>query len=90
MNKTHRPVSAVIKGSGFNSSGGGFTRIHIDGVAHHPDDVAHAVNSLPALVKALEAAEPVIDMSLSYYGSDAAVSALRSVRAALASHKTGG
>ncbi len=39
----HRPVTAVIAGSGFTSRGGGFTRITIHGQNYHPDDVAMAV-----------------------------------------------
>lgn len=45
----HRPVTAVIKGTGFNSNGGGFSRIEINGSRHHPDDVASAVASAPTL-----------------------------------------
>lgn len=51
----HRPVTAVVKGSGFSSAGGGFTRIEINGKRHHPDDVATAVSCHRFLLAALEA-----------------------------------
>jgi len=49
----HRPVFAEIKGSGFASSTGGFTRLTINGVSHHPDDVAKAVDLFPRMLEAL-------------------------------------
>lgn len=53
---TPRPVTAIIKGDGLNSAGGGFTRIVINGERHHPDDVAAAVEHHAELLAALERA----------------------------------
>lgn len=63
----HTPTEAVIKGSGFNSRGGGFTRIHVDGVKFTANEVARRVNTYPALEaerdalrEALEAMEGLV------------------------------
>lgn len=44
----------VIKGSGFNSNGGGFSEIIIDGVGHEPNRVRLAVTAHDGLIRALQ------------------------------------
>lgn len=57
-----------------------------DHILRDPLDLAalRAADVLDECEKALTNADAVIDVSLSYYGSDAAVAAMREVRATLA------
>lgn len=57
----HRRVTAAIRGAGYSSATGGFTRLTINGAAHHPDDVSRAVAALPSAVAALHLVCETID-----------------------------
>lgn len=57
--------------------------IRKDVMAANAEFIVRAVNSHDEMLAALQDAESAISASISYYGTDAALSALKSVRAAI-------